>query len=341
MGKVKVGLIGAGSVGKLHAQNLHQMPNVDLTTISDLYAEKIKDWAGTLGVSNVTNDYANIFSNPEIQAVIICSPHETHAEIINAAAKAGKHVFCEKPVSLELGETTQVLKAVKEANVQLQVGFMRRFDHNFKRVYELINEGKIGDPHILKITSRDPHPPQVYTAFSGLIFLETTIHDFDMARYLVGSEVEEVYANGSVLIDPKFDEFGDVDTAVTTLKFKNGALAVIDNSRKSDYGYDQRVEVFGSKGGVTVENDFDNSAVLSTAEGIMKDKPKHFFQDRYMEAYQEEIKNFVDSLLNDREVLVNGNDGLQAELIAHSARKSIQKKMPVKIEEILKDVQGV
>ncbi|MBZ4644512.1 MAG: iolG, partial [Clostridia bacterium] len=254
--KIKVGVIGAGRIGKIHAQSVtYHIPEAEVKTIADVYADKIKDWAHSLGIENVTNDYHDILNDPEIDAVLICSSTDTHSQITIEAAKAGKHIFCEKPIDYDLDRIHAALKAVEEAGVKFQVGFNRRFDHNFKQVRELIKAGKIGEPHIIKITSRDPEPPPVeYVKVSGGIFLDMTIHDFDMARYLSGSEVEEVYAQGAVLVDPAIGEAGDVDTAVITLKFKNGAIGIIDNSRKAVYGYDQRVEVFGSKGCVTVSN---------------------------------------------------------------------------------------
>ena len=335
--KVRIGIIGAGRIGKLHAENLIRIPEVEIKAISDIFVDQIVDWAKGLGINKVTNDYKEIMNDPEIEAVFVCSSTDTHTQMIMEAAKAGKHIFCEKPISFDHRKTQAALQAVKEAGVKLQIGFNRRFDHNFKRVRELVSTGKIGDPHIIKITSRDPNPPsREYIGVSGGMFIDMTIHDFDMARYLSGSDVEEVYVQGAVLIDPVFGEYGDVDTAVITLKFKNGGIGVIDNSRKAAYGYDQRVEVFGSKGSITVKNDHPNSAELSTEEGVYLDKPKYFFLERYQEAFIEEVKLFADCILNEKEPPVNGNDGLQAEIIAHLAKKSLLEKRPVNIKEFYK-----
>ncbi|KAA9012115.1 inositol 2-dehydrogenase [Niallia endozanthoxylica] len=338
MKKVKVGIIGAGRIGKLHAENLVRIPQVEIKAISDIFTDKVKPWAEGLGIPKVTRDFEEILSDPEIEAVFVCSSTNSHVPVITKAAQAGKHIFCEKPINFDLEQTQQALEAVQKYDVKLQIGFNRRFDHNFKRVREMVEENKIGDVHIIKITSRDPEaPPSDYIKVSGGIFIDMSIHDFDIARFLSGSDVEEVYVQGAVLVDPVFAEHEDIDTAIITLKFKNGAIGVIDNSRKAVYGYDQRVEVFGSKGCVTVKNDFPNTAELTTDDGVYTDKPKYFFLERYQEAYIEETKAFIESVAGDKEVPVNGNDGLQAELIAHAAKKSFDEKRPVKISEFIKD----
>ncbi|MIP45674.1 inositol 2-dehydrogenase, partial [Salmonella enterica] len=216
-----------------------------------------------------------------------------------------------------------------------QIGFNRRFDHNFKRVRSHVQDGTIGEPHIIKITSRDPSPPPAeYIRVSGGIFMDMMIHDFDMARYLSGSEVEEVYAQGNVLINPVFAEYGDVDTAIVTMSFENGAIGVIDNSRQAVYGYDQRVEVFGSLGSAAAANDHPNTAEISTATGLMRDKPLHFFLERYNEAYVQETALFIDAIRNDTPVIVNGNDAVQAERVALAARMSMEQGRPVKLREV-------
>ena len=333
--KLKIGVIGAGRIGKIHIQNItYNIPNAEVKTIADVYADNVREWAKGLGIQNVVCDYKEILADPEIDAVLVCSSTDTHSKITIEAAKAGKHIFCEKPIDYDLDRIHQALKAVEEAGVKFQVGFNRRFDHNFKQVHEMIQAGKIGSPHIIKITSRDPEPPPVsYVKVSGGMFLDMTIHDFDMARYLSGSEVEEVYVQGAVLVDPAIGEAGDVDTAVITLKFKNGAIGVIDNSRKAVYGYDQRVEVFGSEGCVTVSNDTLSSAVLSSAAGVMSEKPKYFFLERYMESFAQELRDFVDAVINDKETPVKGIDGLKPVLIGFAAKKSLLEGRPVKVEE--------
>ena len=334
---ITIGIIGAGRIGKLHAENImYNVPNVKIKTISDIYSDSIKDWAHNLGIKNVSKDYRDVINDPEIEAVFICSSTNTHAQFTIEAANSGKHVFCEKPVELDISRIQKVLEATDKAGIKFQVGFNRRFDHNFKRVRDLVQEGKIGAPHIIKITSRDPEPPPLdYVKVSGGIFLDMSIHDFDMARYLSRSEVEEVYAEGAVLVDPSIGDAGDVDTAIITLKFENGALGVIDNSRKAVYGYDQRVEVFGSKGCVTVSNDTPNTAILSTSEAVTGEKPKYFFLERYKDSYIEEVKSFFDSIRFDKEISVTGMDGLKPVIIGLAAKKSLLEKRPVKTSEIL------
>ncbi len=333
MKKLKVGVIGAGRIGKLHTENIvNHIKDVEVAAIAEVYADRIRDWAQGLGIKNVYEDYRQILNDPEIDAVLICSSTNTHSQITIEAAKAGKHIFCEKPIDYDLDRINAALDAVKVAGVKFQVGFNRRFDHNFKRVRELVREGKIGEPHIIKITSRDPEPPSAeYARVSGGIFLDMTIHDFDMARYLSGSEVTEVFAAGAVLVDPEIGKAGDVDTAVITLRFENGAIGVIDNSRRAAYGYDQRVEVFGSKGCVTVSNDTPNSAVLSTAEGVVSEKPKYFFLERYKESFIDELKEFFDCIINDTEPSVGGIDGLKPVIIGLAAKESQRTGMPVKL----------
>ena len=335
---MKIGLIGAGRIGQLHGELLtYYIPGAEIKTVAEIYIDQVKGWAEHLRISELTTDYTHVLNDSEIEAVLICSSTDTHAELIIEAAKAGKHIFCEKPIDFNIEKIKQALASVQAAGVKLQIGFNRRFDHNFKKAHELVESGKVGDVHIVKITSRDPAPPPIeYVKVSGGIFLDMTIHDFDMARYLSVSEVEEVYAQGAVLIDPVISQVGDVDTAIITLRFKNGAMGIIDNSRQAVYGYDQRVEVFGSKGNIEVKNDFPDSAKLSTAEGVVSAKPQYFFLERYKMSYVEELKAFVDAVANDKEPPVTGDDGLQPVLIGLAALKSLKEKKPVKIEEVLK-----
>ena len=334
MDKLKIGIIGAGRIGRLHAENIvSNFRYVEVKSIADIFADKIKDWANELGIKNVYADYKDVINDPEIDAVLICSSTDTHAKFIIESAKAGKHIFCEKPIDLDPEKIKEALEVVKQEGVKLQVGFNRRFDANFKSLRDAVMQGKIGDPHIIKITSRDPAPPPIdYVKVSGGIFLDMTIHDFDMVRFLSGSEVEEVYTQAAVLVDPAIGEAGDVDTAIITLKMKNGALAVIDNSRKAVYGYDQRAEVFGSRGCVCIENEVSNSMVLSSADGVYSEKPKYFFLERYKEAYIEEIRQFFDCILRDTEPPVTGDDGLKPVLIGLAAWKSFKEGRPVKVE---------
>ncbi len=335
---MKIGLIGAGRIGKLHGELLtYHVPGAEIRAVADIHIDQAEQWAEKLNISKskLTTDHTTILTDSEIEAVLICSSTDTHSQFIIEAAAAGKHIFCEKPIDFDVDRIKAALNAVKEAGVKLQIGFNRRFDHNFRKVREAVEDGKIGDVHMVKITSRDPAPPPIeYVKVSGGIFLDMSIHDFDMARYLSASEVEEVYAQGAVLIDPVIGDVGDIDTAVITLKFKNNAMGVIDNSRQAVYGYDQRVEVFGSKGSVEVQNDVPNSSKLSTSDGVISEKPLYFFLERYQISYVEELKAFVDAIINDKEPQVTGNDGLQPVLIGLAALKSLREKRAVKIEEV-------
>lgn len=334
---IKVGVIGAGKIGRLHAENIvSSIPGVELKIVADIKIdEKITNWVRSLGINMLTDDAEKIFNDPEIEAVLICSSTDTHARYIIQAAKAGKHIFCEKPIDREIDEIKKALKAVDEAGVKFQTGFVRRFDHNHKRVRNMVAEGKVGEPHLIKVSSRDPEPPSIeYVKVSGGLFFDMMIHDFDMARYLAGSEVEEVYTKAAVLVDPKIGEEDDVDTAVVVMKFENDAIGIIDNSRASNYGYDQRVEVHGSKGCVQDYNDMVSTAFLSTSEGVFSDQPKWFFLERYNDAFIAEVKSFIDAIINDTEPEVNGMDGLQSVLIAEAAKISLKKGRPVRIDEL-------
>ena len=333
--KIKVGVIGAGRIGKIHASNIiKNFPDVEVKAIADICADNIREWALSLGIDKVYADYKKIIEDPEITAVIICSSTDTHSQITIEAANAGKHIFCEKPIDYDVDRIHAALAAVKKAGVKFQVGFNRRFDHNFKKVKELIQKGEIGDVQIVKVISRDPAPPPIeYVKVSGGMFLDMTIHDFDMVRYLTGSEVTEVYTNAGVLVDQTIGEAGDVDTALISLKFKNGAIGMIDNCRKAVYGYDQRVEILGTKGGISVGNDTPTTVVISTEDGVVNDKPKYFFLERYMESFTAEMKDFFASIANDTETVVTGIDGLKPVLIGLAAQKSYQEGRPVSLEE--------
>jgi myo-inositol 2-dehydrogenase / D-chiro-inositol 1-dehydrogenase len=334
MGKrLKVGVIGAGRIGKIHAMNIiKHLPDVEVKAIADINADSIKDWAISLGIQHVYDDYKKILADREVDAVIICSSTDTHSQITIEAAQAGKHIFCEKPIDYDIDRIHQALAAVEKAGIKFQVGFNRRFDHNFKKVRELIQNGSIGDIQIVKVISRDPAPPPAeYVKVSGGMFLDMTIHDFDMVRYLTGSEVVEVYTNAAVLVDKAIGEAGDVDTALISLKFKNGAIGMIDNCRQAVYGYDQRVEILGTKGGITVTNDTPTNVVISNDSAVIADKPKYFFLERYMESFEEEMKAFFHSISNDTDPVVSGIDGLKPVLIGLAAKQSYEEGKPIKL----------
>jgi len=333
---IRVGVIGAGRIGKIHAGNLAtRIPGVEVVAIADPNVEAAKELAEKLHVSAYYEDYRKILDDKSIDAVAICSSTDTHARFMTEAAEAGKHIFCEKPVDHSLEKIDAALAAVKKAGVKCQIGFNRRFDPNFKKVRQMVNEGKVGEVQILRITSRDPAPPPVsYVKVSGGMFLDMTIHDFDMARYLSGSEVVEVFAAGGVMVDPGIGEAGDIDTAVITLKFANGAIGTIDNCRKAVYGYDQRVEVFGSKGMVAVANNTANSSVYSNEDGVVSEKPLYFFLERYMDSFIAEMADFIDAVRDDKPTPVTALDGRKPVVIAMAANKSLKENRAVKISEI-------
>ena len=334
---ISLGIIGAGRIGKVHAQSImNHITSVRLKTIADPFMnEETEASLRVLGVSDCTKDYKKILNDPEIDAVLICSSTNTHADISLEAIAAGKHVFCEKPVSQDIAKIRQVMEKLKGTKLKDQVGFNRRFDHNFEAVRAAVANGDVGDVHIVRITSRDPAPPPPeYAAVSGGMFLDMTIHDFDMVRYLTASDVVEVFANGAVLVDPLIGKAGDIDTAIISLKMANGALAVIDNSRKAVYGYDQRAEVFGSKGQASVSNDTNSSLILSSETGIHTEKPLYFFLERYMASFTKEVRMFVQAIEQDSPVPVDINDGLQPVLIAAAALRSLKEHRPVLLSEI-------
>lgn len=336
---MKVGIIGAGRIGKVHAKNISMyVPEVEIKTVADPFMnEESEKFLRKCGVGNVTKNPDDIFNDKDIEAVLICSSTDTHADFIIQAANAGKHIFCEKPIAYDLNKVHEAIDAADKAGVKLQIGFCRRFDHNHRGVYDAVRAGKIGNVHMIKISSRDPEPPCIdYVKVSGGIFYDMMIHDFDMARFLAGAEVTEVYAAGSVLVDPAIGEAGDVDTAMVTLKFDNGAIATIDNSRKAVYGYDQRVEVFGSAGCVRNENDTPNTVIISNSENTSYENTYSIMWDRYTGAFVSEIQAFVEAVNEDKETPVTGADGLYPVLMAAAAAatRSLKEGRPVKISEV-------
>ena len=335
MEKIKVGIIGAGRIGKVHMQSIcNNVNEAEVKAVSDVNMnDELSLWIKNLGIENTYKEADAIINDPEIKAVLVCSTTETHAQYIIQAARAGKHVFSEKPLDLNPDRILEVLEEVKKAGIKFQIGFQRRFDHNHRKVYEDIQVGKIGTPQILKITSRDPAPPPIgYIEISGGIYIDCMIHDFDMARYLMGDEVDEVCAYGSCLVDPAIGKAGDVDTATVMLKFKNGGLGLIDNSRQAVYGHDQRVEVLGSKGCVMDFNEAPSNSRLFNVDGVIDEKPLNFFLERYMGAYGTEIKEFFSAIVNDTDVPCGGKAGLYSVLIAKAATESFKTGKMVKVD---------
>lgn len=334
--QLNVGIIGAGRIGKVHAETLaFRLPEARTLVIADVNREAAQAVATRCGIPTVTESSQEIFANAAIDAVLICSSTNTHADLIVQAAEAGKHIFCEKPIAHSLDQIHRALAAVEEAGVKLQIGFNRRFDANFARVRQAVASGEIGTPRLMHIVSRDPAPPPLsYIRVSGGMFMDMTIHDFDMARFLIGDEVEEVYTSGGVMVDPEIGAAGDLDTALIVLRFRNGVIGTIDNSRQAAYGYDQRVEILGSRGSVATGNCYPNQAVVSTATEVRKDLPLNFFMDRYTESYAGEVQAFVQAALEDRPTPVSGIDGLVAVVMGMAARKSYDEHRPVRLDEV-------
>ena len=334
MKPVTFGIIGAGRIGKLHADNLlSRVDGARLKAITDPFLDE--DWAASRNIPLTGKDHRILLDDPEIDAILIGSPSAEHAPQMIECAEAGKHIFCEKPIALDPEIIRNALAEVDKSGVKLQVGFNRRFDPNFAAVQQQVASGALGDPHIIRITSRDPAPPPAeYVAGSGGMFLDMTIHDFDMARFLSSSEVTEVHAYGAVLVDPEIGKAGDIDTAVISLKFANGALGIIENSRKAVYGYDQRVEVFGAKGTAMADNNTPTSMIVLNESGTIRDKPLYFFLERYKTAFVAEMQAFVDAIRVDKPTLVSGKDGLVPVLIAMAAKESLKTGKPVQVVSV-------
>ncbi len=334
--RINIGLIGAGRIGRLHAENLtRHIDGARLSAVADVYLKAAEEVAQKFEAPMAVSDYRTLLENPAIDAVAICSATDTHSAIIEEAAAAGKHIFCEKPIDFSLEKIDRALAAVKKAGVKLQIGFNRRFDPNFQKARQLVEDGKVGTPHLLRITSRDPAPPPLeYIKVSGGIFLDMAIHDFDMASFLMQRPVTEIYATGSVLVDPEIGAAGDIDTTAITLRFEGGPIGVIDNSRQAVYGYDQRVEVFGSEGMVAIGNDTPDQHVYSNKEGVHSSLPQYFFLERYNESYIAEMRRFVRCLQQDTPPAVSGKEGRLPVVMGLAAQKSFQENRPVKLAEI-------
>jgi myo-inositol 2-dehydrogenase/D-chiro-inositol 1-dehydrogenase len=333
---LRIGVIGVGRIGAMHARLLAgQVPGAVVAAVNDALPEAARALGDELGVP-VADSAEELMARPDVDAVAICSSTETHAPLVAAAAEAGKAIFCEKPVSHDLVEVDRALDAVRQAGVPFQIGFNRRFDPAHQSVHDAVATGQVGDPHLLRITSRDPYPPpESYVRVSGGIFLDMTIHDFDMARYVTGSEVVEVYARGAVRIDPSFADAGDVDTALVVLVHEDGCITAIDNSRQTSYGYDQRVEVFGAGGMAASENPLRHTGVVTTAEGTSAPELPDFFLERYVPSYIREWEAFVGAVSAGEETPVGVADARAPLVIALAAGRSLHEGRPVRVEEVV------
>ena len=329
MANLRFGVVGCGRIGKLHINNLlNNIEGAEVVAAADPMLDKsgAREWLAQRGITNASTNYMDVVTNPDVDVVMVCSSTDTHCEVSMEAVKAGKDVFCEKPIDYDIDKIKALLALVEEKGVKFQVGFNRRFDHNHKAVADAVKAGKIGDPQYINVSSRDPEPPPAsYVAVSGGIFYDMMIHDFDMVRYVTGSEAVEISAVGSCLVNPNLQEesgIPDVDTAVVTMKMANGCIAVINNSRQAVYGYDQRVEAFGSKGMASDANDLLNTTTIMTKDGARSEKPLWFFLERYNQAFIEQVIAFVDAINNDKPVPVGAVDGLRPVLMAKAATES-------------------
>ncbi|KZM52025.1 inositol 2-dehydrogenase [Labrenzia sp. OB1] len=330
---IKVALLGAGRIGKVHAKAVSAAEGATVVAVADAFPEAAESLATEYGASVRTID--EIAASEDVEAVVICTPTTTHADLIEQFARAGKAVFCEKPIDLSLDRVKSCLKTVEDLGATLMIGFNRRFDPHFKAVRDAIDAGRIGDVEMVQITSRDPGaPPPSYIQTSGGIFRDMTIHDFDMARFLLGEEVTTVYATGSVLIDPEIGKLGDYDSAMVVLTTGSGKQCSISNSRRATYGYDQRIEVHGSLGAVSAENLRPVSVELATRDGYTRAPLHDFFMTRYLEAYAAEIAVFVDTIVSGKQPSPSGTDGLKALALAEAALKSIAERRAVGMDEI-------
>jgi myo-inositol 2-dehydrogenase / D-chiro-inositol 1-dehydrogenase len=331
---VRIGVIGVGRIGRMHAELIaRRVEGVQLAAVSDVHEETAAAVAAELRVPALGVD--ELLGRDDVDAVAICTSTDTHADLIARAARAGKAIFCEKPVSLDLAEVDRALAAVESAGTPFQIGFNRRFDPAHEAVRDAVRAGDVGQPQLLRISSRDPAPPPLtYVKVSGGIFLDMTIHDFDMARYVAGSEVVEVFARGAVNVDAGFAEAGDVDTALVTLVHENGCLTAIDNSRQAVYGYDQRVEVFGSEGMAASENPLAHTAVVRTASGTRQTTLPYFYLERYVPSYLREWEAFRAALATGAPPPVGAADARAPLVIGLAAWRSLREHRPVAVAEV-------
>jgi myo-inositol 2-dehydrogenase/D-chiro-inositol 1-dehydrogenase len=331
---LRLAVLGAGRIGRVHARAIAATADARLVAVTDPVAEAAQNVASAFGCA--VRELDEIVKDEDIDAVVICTPTDTHADLIKRFARAGKGIFCEKPVDLSIARVKDCLAVVAETGTKLMVGFNRRFDPDFRALKAAIDAGSIGAVEMVAITSRDPGPPPLaYIERSGGLFRDMTIHDFDMARWLLGEEIAEVQAAGSVLVDPEIGKRGDIDSANVILKTASGRQCAISNSRRATYGYDQRIEVLGASGAVFAENTRKANIELATADGFAGPPLLNFFMDRYQAAYAAEIAAFVEALAKNKEPPTTGKDGLMALALADAAVKSVAEGRAVKLAEIL------
>jgi myo-inositol 2-dehydrogenase / D-chiro-inositol 1-dehydrogenase len=328
-----VGIVGAGKIARVHGANAAVLDGLRIGAVADVDPAYARGLAEELG-SDVAASVDELLARDDVEAVLITTPPTTHAELVEAAAAAGKHVFCEKPLAQNLEDAARAASACEQSGVVLQVGYNRRFDANFRAARAAVEDGRIGRPWLLRISSRDPAPPPAdYLPLSGGLFLDTTSHDFDLARFLVGAEIVELTATAAALADPHAKEIGDVDTAIVTLVFDNGAIGAIDNCRVSAYGYDQRVELHGSTGMVRADNELSTTVTVADAEGFHAPTLPHFYLDRYGAAFKRELESFARALDGDAPA-VSGRDGVAAVAAAIAARRALDEQRTVRLDEV-------
>ena len=327
MNKINLAILGLGRIGKIHAENIISLNECNLKIIIDPISDSDDNFTD-LGVKQ-SKHFDDLLNESDIDGVIICSPSKYHVSQIKSLSELTKNIFCEKPLGLSIEEILDVKSLVSKKNLNLHIGFNRRYDPDFSELKRRILNDEIGDLHMIKITSRDPAPPPIsYIKKSGGIFLDMTIHDFDMVKYLSGSEISELYVKGGCFVDPEIEKAKDVDTAIINMSLKNGVLATINNSRKAVYGYDQRIEVLGSKGVLKVENKLLNKVVKGTGEGFISSNPQNFFIDRYEQSYKKELMNFVQSIKGDLVDHADADDGLHALKAGLAANNSLLNNTP-------------
>jgi len=325
---MRFGVIGAGRIGKIHAANVAARPDCEVAYVADVDAAAADGLAKATGAAVGAVD--EIMNSRDVDAVAICAPTDMHADLIEQAARAGKAIFCEKPVALDVERIRRCLDVVAKSGATLMIGFNRRFDPNFAALQARLAAGVIGDVEIVTITSRDPSPPPVsYIARSGGLYRDMMIHDFDMARFLLGEEPVAISAMGSALVDKAIGEAGDVDSAVVVMETKSGKLAQISNSRRATYGYDQRIEAHGAKGMLCAGNVRETTVEFAGAEGVVGDKILNFFLERYALAYRLELDAFVEAVKAGRKPSPSGEDGLAANRLADAAYLSWREKRRV------------
>ncbi len=337
MNRNVVAIFGAGRIARVHAEALvRYQPQVRIKYIIDPYlSDEAEQWAKSIGVEHTGKDADVVFQDSEVDCVFICSPTPTHCEYIMRACETGKNIYCEKPLDSDIQKIYKAIDAIKASGVKFLMGFMRRFDVNQQKLQATVASGAVGEPQIIKLCSRDPAlPPYDYIRTSGGIYFDSMIHDFDLARFFSGSEVTEVYACGNALVDRKVKDLGDIDTALAVLKFASGAVGLIDLSRQSNCGYDQRTEVHASKGFVQVSNVPETTVSIHNEAGVHYDKPVYFFLERYANAFVNAQKTFFEMVNEGKEAPVTAYDGLQAVRIARAAQLSLEQDRPVKLDEI-------